>query len=127
MIALSYGYFHYKFNKFKFLDFKEITLYTKEDVFTPDKQQYALVFYSSKKDNLEKLVKKIKTDEYPVVAIDFSQINREEKENYVSITGGFNQLLKVINRLHLEHLPSIMIIKKEKKLIYKQDSRIEML
>lgn len=127
MIALAYGYFHYKFNKFKFLDFKEIVLYTKEDVFTPDKEKYAFIFYSSKKNKLEKLVQKVKTDEFPVVAIDFSQNNRESGKNYISVTGGYDQLLKVINRLHLEHIPSIMIIKKEKNLIYKQDSSIEML
>jgi len=127
MVAIAYGYFHYKFSTYKFLNFKEITLYTKEDIFIPDKEKYALILYSSKKDSLQDLLKKVKTEEYSVLAIDFSQKIRENGEGYVGVTGGYNQLLKVINRFHLEHIPSILIIKREKRLLYKQDSSIEML
>ncbi len=127
MVAAAYGYFHYKFSTFKFLDFKELRLYSETDLFVPDKERYALVLYSSKKSDLQDLIRKINTEEFFVIAIDFSQNLRENGENYVSVTGGFDTLLTIINRFYLQHIPSILIIKKEKKLLYKQDSSIEML
>ena len=45
MVAAFFFYYNYKFQTYKFLDFNKITLYTKNDIFTPTKDEYTLIIF----------------------------------------------------------------------------------
>lgn len=124
MIAAAYGYFHYKFSQFKFLNFRELRLYSDKDLFMPDKEEYILLVYSSKKNSVEKLKKRLKSKEVTVLAVDFAQHVRMTKDNLIVVTGGYDHLLKIANKFRIEHLPSAFYIKRQKETLYKQDSRV---
>jgi len=121
MVAIAFAFSNYRFSKFKFLDFSRIVLYEKLDIFTPKEPEYILLLYSSKKDNAQDLIKKIKTN-IPILAIDFAQDVRLSQKKLIVVTGGFNELLKIINKMQISKVPCAVKIKKQKKLIYKQDS-----
>lgn len=127
LIVVSFSYSTYRFNKFAFFNFEYIILYTKDDVFRPSQDKYLLLLYSSKKNSIEKLLPRLNTKEFVVLAVDLSQNVRKNGKRFIGVTGGFDELLKIINKLHLKHTPSCVLIKREKKSIYKQDTLIEML
>jgi len=122
MVAAFFFYYNYKFQTYKFLDFSKITLYTKNDIFIPKKNEYTLIIFSSKKDNLEDLVKKIKTS-YPILAIDIYQ-TRKDYKNIIYTTAGINTIIKIIQHLNIYEVPAVLNIKKFNKNLYKQDSKI---
>lgn len=122
MVAAFFFYYNYKFQTYKFLDFNKITLYTKKDIFTPTKDKYTLIIFSSKKDNLEDLIKKIKTS-YPILAIDIYQTRKDYKD-VIYTTTGINTIIKIIQHLNIYEVPVILDIKKFNKKLYKQDSKI---
>lgn len=122
MVAAFFFYYNYKFQTYKFLDFSKITLYTKNDIFTPTKDKYTLIVFSSKKDNLEDLIKKIKTS-YPILAIDIYQARKDYK-NVIYTTAGINTIIKIIQHLNIYEVPVVLNIKKFNKTLYKQDSKI---
>lgn len=124
MVASAYGYFHYTFSSFKFLDFKEITLYTDKDIFTPTEENYIVLAYSSKKNKLENLTKKIQNDDITILAIDFAQREKFTKDSLISVTGGYDNILTIIHKFRIEHIPSAFYIKKQKATLYKQDSQV---
>lgn len=126
-IAVSFGYSHYRFSKFNFFDFSKIILYTHDDVFVPTDDEYILLFYSSKKNSASSLVKSLKLENKTCIAIDFAQNNREKSDDFIAVTGGFDKLLMIINSLNLSHIPSAVNIKKDKNLVYKQDTSVLML
>ena len=122
MVAAFFFYYNYKFQTYKFLDFSKIALYTKNDIFTPTKDKYTLIIFSSKKDNLKDLIKKIKTS-YPILAIDIYQVRKDYK-NVIYTTAGINTIIKIIQHLNIYEVPVILNIKRFNKTLYKQDSKI---
>jgi len=122
MIAIFFFYYNYKFQSYKFLDFSKITLYTKNDIFNPTKDEYTLIIFSSKKDNLEDLIKKIKAS-YPILAIDIYQVRKDYK-NVIYTTAGINTIIKIIQHLNIYEVPVVLNIKKFNKNLYKQNSKI---
>jgi hypothetical protein len=122
MMAAAYGYFHYTFSSFKFLDFKDVTLYSDKDIFKPKKDNYIILAYSSRKSNLKELEKKIDNEDVTILAIDFAQKNRLTEDKLLSVTGGFDQILTIIHKFRIEHIPSAFYIVRTKDTMYKQDS-----
>ncbi len=123
MIAGAFAYFNYKFSEYKFIDFKKWTFYKKKDIFTPKYDKYLVLVYSSNQITAQKVLEKIKS-EYPVLAVDLYQRRFEDKNGTEFITSGINTLLKFIQRFNIYEVPSIFIIKRVKKELYKQDSSI---
>jgi hypothetical protein len=70
MIAAAFAYFNYKFSEYKFIDFKEWIFYEKRDIFTPQKEKYIVVFYSSKENNAQERLSTLDLN-IPIVAIDY--------------------------------------------------------
>jgi hypothetical protein len=122
MVAAFFFYYNYKFSEYKFIDFNKIILYTKKDIFTPTKDEYTLILFSSKRDDLAKLIKKIKTP-YPILAIDIFQ-SRKTYQNIIYTTAGINTIIKIIQYLNIYEIPVAVNIKRYNKLLYKQDSPI---
>jgi hypothetical protein len=120
MVATFFFYYNYKFSKYKFINFEKIILYTKTDIFIPKKDKYTLILFSSKRDDLSKLIKKIKSP-YPILAIDIFQ-TRKEYKNAIYTTAGINTIIKIIQSLNIYEIPVALNIKRYNKLLYKQDS-----
>ena len=57
MIAAAFAYFNYKFSEYKFINFKELVFYTKNDVFKPTQEKYIVVFYIQEKIKMREIVK----------------------------------------------------------------------
>ena len=127
MVAVAFGYSSYRYSRFNFLDFSQLTLYEKLDVFAPKADEYILIFYSSKQTDLSLVTKKINAGNTPILAIDFAQNVRQSSKELTVITGGFNELLKVVHKMRVTHLPSALYIKKERNALYKQNSSFLML
>ncbi len=124
MIAGAFAYYNYKFSEYKFVDFEELVFYQKADIFSPDKDKYTVILYSSKKDNIQKIVKKIKTDS-TILAIDMYQNKRDMgNKDLIYVTSGINTLIAFIQRFNIFKLPCAFNLKKQNKRLYKQDSSI---
>jgi len=127
MIAAAFAYFNYKYSQYKFINFKEMILYTKSQLFVPDKDSYIVVVYSSHMGDIAPAVRKLKRKK-SVLAIDLYQQRRENEPGVVYATAGTNTLLKIIHRFHIREVPSYFMIKKQNdEGLYKQDSRIYLL
>jgi len=124
MIAATYAYYHYKYSKFHFIDFKKEIFYQKKDIFTPKEQNYTVIIYSSKKDDILKIAQKIKTNK-KILAIDIDRSRLKAKNDIIFITTNINTLLPLINRFIIYRVPVVFDIKKITKQKYKQDSKIE--
>ncbi len=123
MIASAYAYFNYKFAEFKFIDFNKWIFYEKKDIFKPKDEKYIVILFSSRKDNLKKLVKKVK-NRYKILAIDIYQKRFKNSKNVIYLTSGINRLIAFIQRFNIYTVPSLFIIKRVNKGKYKQDSMI---
>ena len=123
MIASAYAYFNYKFSEFKFIDFDKWIFYEKKDIFKPKDRKYIVILFSSRKDNLRKIAKKIK-NRYKILAIDIYQKRFENSKKVIYLTAGINRLIAFIQRFNIYTVPSIFIIKRVKNGKYKQDSMI---
>ena len=123
MIASAYAYFNYKFAEFKFIDFNKWIFYEKKDIFKPKDEKYIVILFSSRKDNLRKIAKKIK-NRYKILAIDIYQKRFENSKKVIYLTAGINRLIAFIQRFNIYTVPSIFIIKRVKNGKYKQDSMI---
>ncbi len=127
MIAAAFAYFNYKYSQYKFINFKEMILYTKSQLFVPDKDSYIVVVYSSHMGDITPYIRKLKRKK-SVLAIDLYQRRRESEPGIVYATAGTNTLLKIIHRFHIREVPSYFMIKRQNdKGLYKQDSRIYLL
>ncbi len=127
MIAAAFAYFNYKYSQYKFINFKETILYTKSQLFVPDKESYIVVVYSSHMGNIDDALKPL-AKRNSVLAIDLYQQRRESENGVVYATAGTNTLLKIIHRFHIREVPSYFMIKKQNdKGLYKQDSKIYLL
>lgn len=127
MIASAFAYFNYKFAEYKFIDFKKMVFYKKADIFSPKNETYTVVVYSSNRDDLKKVLPKLKTDS-PILAIDLYQRNRSGEEgDIVYVSAGINTLLSFVQRFNIYEVPSLFRLKKNGAYLYKQDSPIEIL
>jgi hypothetical protein len=125
LVAAFFFYFKYKFAEYKFINFNKIILYTKNDIFYPAKEEYTLIIFSSKMNNLENVVKKINTP-YPILAIDIFQKRKKYKE-IIYTTAGINTIIKLIQQLNIYEIPVAVNIKRYHKLLYKQDSPLKII
>ena len=125
MVAAFFFYFKYKFSEYKFIDFNKIILYTQNDIFTPKKDEYYLILFSSKMSDLNQLIKKIPKD-HPILAVDFFQ-KRKKYKNIIYTTAGINTIIKLIQYLNIYEVPVVLKIKRYHKNLFKQDSPIKIL
>ncbi len=124
MIAGAFAYYNYKFSQYKFIDFEKLVFYKKADVFSPNKEKYTVLLYSSKKDNLNKLIKATKSDS-TILAIDMYQNRRNgDEKNTIFVTSGINTLIEFIQRFNIFKIPCSFELKKQNKHLYKQNSKI---
>ncbi len=125
MVAAFFFYYNFKFKEYKFIDFSKITLYTKQNIFTPKSNEYYLLLFSSKMENLPYLLKQIPKDK-PVLAVDFFQ-KRVNYPNVIYTTAGINTIIKLIQYLNIYNVPVMLKIKRYHKNLYKQDSPLRIL
>ncbi len=125
MIAAAFAYFNYKFSEYKFINFKEWILYEKRDLFVPKEPYYTLLIYNSKTQDPQKLLSN--KQQYPVLALDFSQERFANQKGFIYVTAPTNTLLSIIQRFNIYKTPSVLIIKQFKESLYKQDSMIQVL
>jgi hypothetical protein len=124
MIAATYAYFNYTFSRFHFIDFKKEVFYTRNDIFTPKLDSYTVIIYSSKKEKISTIKKRIKTDK-KILAIDLDRSRPKAKNDIIFITSNINTLLPIINRFKIFSVPVVFDIKKMKDFNYKQSSKME--
>ena len=125
MVAAFFFYYNYKFSEYKFVDFNKLIFYTKNDIFFPKKDEYYLLLFSTRMSNLDDLIKKI-PKKYPILAIDIYQ-KRKNFKNVIYTTAGINTIIKLIQYLNIYEVPVVVKIKRYHKLLYKQDSPLEVL
>ena len=123
MIGIAFAYFNFKFSEYKFINFKEWILYEQTDLFKPSKPYYTLLIYNSNV-KMPKDILNLKDQEYPVLALDFAQKKFPNRKNITFLATPTNTLLKIIQRLNIYKVPSVVIIKQSKESLYKQDSMI---
>jgi len=126
MIAGAFAYYNYTFSKYKFFDFGKNIFYEKRDIFTPKKQKYTVIVYSSNMQSYKKIVKKIKTSN-PILAIDLYQKRFNKEDSIIPITSGMNTLLKFVQKFNIYEVPTFFDIKKVREKLYQQDSSIKKL
>ncbi len=125
MIAGAFAYYNYKFSQYNFVNFEEMVFYQKADIFTPKKDEYIVLVYSSHKDDVGKLLAKIKYDK-SILAIDFYQQNRPKaSENIIYVSSDINTLLGFVQRFNIYKLPCGFRIKKHNNKLYKQYSPVK--
>ena len=126
MIAGAFAYFNYKFSEYKFINFKEFVYYEKNDVFTPNADEYIVIFYSSReKGTMDKLAN---LDLHlPILAIDYYNRVRKNTKTTIFLRSGTNTSLKFIQRFNIYNSPSMFFIKRTKDSLYKQNSMIRKL
>lgn len=128
-VAGAYGYYNYKFSRFHFVDFSELVFYTGDGtVFEPVEESYILFLYSSLQGGFEEFKSRINNSGgVTILVVDLAQTRRESADNVIYITAGINTLLPLIRRFNVLHSPSVMLIKREKGTLFKQESRLEKL
>ena len=126
MIAGAFAYYNYEFSKYKFFDFSQTSFYQKSELFTPEDEKYTILVYSSNMQKVEDIVQNIK-DDNKILAIDLYQKRFKEEESIIYITSGMNTLLKFIQKFNIYDVPCAFEIVKQKKLKYKQNTRIEII
>jgi len=121
LVAAAFFYYNYKFSQFKFIDFKHTILYEKNDIFTPKNDNYYMLIFSSKMDNIDKLLKKIPKN-YPIIVIDMYQKVYDNKKNIIFVRVGTNTIIKIIQNFNIYKIPVYFKIKRYNKKLFKQDS-----
>lgn len=125
MVAAFFFYYNYKFKEYKFLDFNKIILYEKHNIFEPKAKEYTVIIFSSRMNDLQNLISKIKT-KYPILAIDIYQ-QRKDYPGVIYTTAGINTIIKIIQFLNIYQVPVVLNIKQYNKKLYKQDSPLEVI
>ena len=126
MVASAFAYYNYEFSKYKFFDFSETIFYQKSELFTPVDEKYTILVYSSNMQKVEDIARNIK-DDNKILAIDLYQKRFKEEDSIIYITSGMNTLLKFIQKFNIYEVPCVFEIVKQKKLKYKQNTRIEVI
>lgn len=125
MVAGAFAYFNYKFSKYNFVDFKQLVFYEKQDIFSPKKDEYLVIVFSSNMTSLDKI--KTLHKDIPILAVDMYQDRFIGDENVTFISAGMNTLLKFVQLFNIYEIPSAFFIKQDKNMIYKQDSAIQVI
>lgn len=125
MIAAAFAYNNYRFSQFKFINFNEVILYEKSDIFVPDKPSYTLLFFSSNQKKLEQILPSLASD-LPVLAVDIAQ-KKQDYQDIKVLRSDINTILKMLFALNISELPTALEIKKDKNQIYKQNSKLQKL
>ena len=123
LIAGAFAYFNYKFSKYKFIDFKQFVFYEANDIFKPTKENYIVIFFSSKEPNAAKKIASLHLKN-PILAIDYYNNKIESKKDILFLRSGTNTTLKLIHRFNIYDEPVVFIIKRVHDSLYKQDSMI---
>ncbi len=126
MVASAFAYYNYEFSKYKFFNFSETTFYQKSELFTPEDEKYTILVYSSNMQDIKDITKNIK-DDNKILAIDLYQKRFKEEDSIIYITSGMNTLLKFIQKFNIYNVPCVFEIVKQKKLKYKQNTKIEII
>ncbi len=126
MIAGAFAYFNYKFSQYKFIDFKDFAYYEQNNIFQPKKQEYIVVFYSSREKGTMNKLAHLNLN-LPILAIDYYNKVRSNTKTTTFLRSGTNTSLKFIQRFNIYNSPSLFFIKKVKDSLYKQDSMIRKL
>lgn len=123
VVAIAFAYNNYRFSQLKFIDFANLVFYTENKQFVPKDDDYALLFYNSRDSNLTKLTFKIDVD-YQTLAIDISQKIQENSKKVLNLSTNTENLLTLFRILNIKKMPAVLLITKNKKQIYKQNSKI---
>ncbi len=126
LIASAFAYSNYRYSEYKFIDFSQWIFYEKKDIFSPKKDNYTLVIYSSNMQDFSSFKNKLDTKD-PLIVLDMFQQKRGLEEDVLYLGAGMNTLLKVVQRFNVYELPSVLKIKKFKDTNYKQDSLIKVI
>jgi len=126
MIGSSYAYFNYKFTKYNFIDFNQVTLWSKTDIFTPIKDEYIVVLFNSNNKIVLQKIKNLNRD-YPILAIDINQERFQSNDRVIFVTSSMSNILQVVQKFNIYSVPSFFMIKRQNKILYKQDSSVQML
>ena len=121
LVAGVFAYDNYRFAKFKFIDFSQTILYTENDIFTPKKNYYYMLVFSSKMSNIDTLLKKLPKN-YPIIAVDFYQKVYNNKKNVIFVRAGTNTMISIIRKFNIKNLPVYFEIKRYNKNLFKQES-----
>lgn len=124
MIAATYAYFNYKFSQFHFIDFDKQLFYSAKDIFLPHDEKYTVIVYSSKKDDIFRLVKRVKEHDR-FLALDLAGSRPAGTDEITFITSGINTLLPFVNGFKIYRVPVVFDIERVKNGNYKQASKIE--
>jgi len=122
LVAATFFYYNYKFSQFKFIDFSQTILYTQNDIFTPKKDNYYMLIFSSKMNNVNKLISQIPKN-YPIIAIDMYQKSFDNKKGVIFLRAGTNTIIDIIQKFNIYKIPVYFAIKRYNKKLFKQDSR----
>lgn len=123
VVAIAFAYNNYRFSQLKFIDFANLVFYTENKQFVPKDDDYALLFYNSRDSNLTKLAFKIDVD-YQTLAIDISQKIQENSKKVLNLSTNTENLLTLFRIFNIKKMPVVLLITKNKKQIYKQNSKI---
>jgi len=121
LVAGFFAYDNYRFAKFKFINFNQTILYTKNNILTPKQNHYYMLVFSSKMSNIDTLLKKIPKN-YPIIAIDFYQKLYNNKNNIIFVRGGTNTIISLIRKFNIKQVPVYFEIKRYNKNLFKQES-----
>jgi len=121
LVAGVFAYDNYRFAKFKFIDFSQTILYTENDIFTPKKNYYYMLVFSSKMSNIDTLLKQIPKN-YPIIAIDFYQKIYKNRDKVIFVRAGTNTMISIIRKFNIKSLPVYFEIKRYNKNLFKQGS-----
>jgi len=121
LVAGFFAYDDYRFAKFKFMDFTQTILYTKDNIFTPKKNNYYMLVFSSKMSNIDVLLKKLPKN-YPIIVVDFYQKLYNNKKNTIFVRAGTNTMISIIRKFNIRNLPVYFEIKRYNKNLFKQES-----
>ena len=125
MVASAFAYFNYKFSQYNFIDFESSIFYTKNDIFTPNEDEYVVIIFSSNMQDFKTLEKYYNGRK--ILAIDLYQKRFESSEKIIYVSSGMNTLLKFIQRFNIYELPSVFLIDRVKDSNYKQESAVKIL
>jgi hypothetical protein len=126
LVAGAFFYNNYRFAKFKFINFNDTILYSKKDIFTPKQDYYYMLVFSSKMDDVNKLIAQIPKD-YPIIIIDIYQKSFDNRKRVIFTRAGTNTILSIIQKFNIYKVPIYFGIKRYNKQLFKQDTNLEVI
>ena len=126
LVASVFAYNNYRFSKYKFVDFSKLSFYEKAEIFAPKDDKFLLVIFTSNQSNWREILE-ISDKNLKVIAVDLFQKRLQNEPNLEFITSDINTILKLMQTLNIQTLPSSVEMKLQSGQIYKQDSKINKL